>query len=345
MIVRRLTGFALALAIVLLVRPCEASCEEISWDLRDVLRELVVARVGQAGPLAASQVDARLRGRGLPFTKPIFRFARGTNLARVAVGEQPHDLAPCEVSEVFHDVPSPEGPVSVAAALRVESAVLAFDAEEEPASWRVVARVREEVPLEAFEIVVGAQRGAARSHALRREGSTLRATVPRGALEGPVTMQIVAQTPLGPEVIAELRTTTPTLAPEIVAPAPGARAESLIDALNAARANLGVPKLQEDAALQRFAERTLAAAVERGLLAHRTPEGLVAERLKAAHVSTRRAGELLARLAAGEPPAERFLASPAHRVIMGDPKLRSVGVAEGKGPDGLRWVVVVLTSP
>lgn len=343
MIVRVIAAFALAYTLV--ARPSAASCDDLHWDLRDTLRELALARVAQASPLAAEQVDAALRRRGLPFTKPVFRFARGESLERVTVGPQAHNLAACEVGEVFRDVTTPEGPVTVAAALRVESAVLAFDVEEESAAWRVVARVREEVPLENLEIVVAARTGAARSHRLRREGATLRAVVPRGALEGPVTMQIVARTALGPEVVAELRTPAGdglTEPPAAVAAAP---ATSTIDALNVVRGRLAVPRLVPKPALQRLAERSLAEAMARGLLAHQSPEGLVAERLKAARIPHRRAGELLARVGSSEAVAERFFASPAHRVILGDTMLRSVGVAEGKGPDGLLWVVVVMTSP
>jgi hypothetical protein len=278
MIVRALA--AIVLAVVLVARPCAASCDEISWDLRDTLRELVLSRMGQANALAAEQVDATLRRRGLPFTQPAFRFARGESLERVAIGPQPHDVAPCEVREVFRELMAPEGPVTVAAALRVESVVVALDAEEEPAAWRVVARVREEVPLEDFAVVVAARTGAARSQRLRREGATLRAVVPRGALAGPVTMQVVARPPLGPEVVAELRTQAAEEgereAPAVVA---AARPSSTVDALNAVRAHLNVPKLASSISLDRLAERTLAEAIARGLLVHRSPEGLVAERL------------------------------------------------------------------
>ena len=343
MIVRVLAP--LTLALVCAARPCAASCEEIAWDLRDVLRDLVRARVAQPGPLTAAQVEAALRERALPFTKPVFRFARGSSLERVAVGARPEDLAPCEVSEVVREVPTPEGSVNAAASLRVESAVVAFDAEVEEASWRVVARVREDVAFEDFELVVAARVGPARRHPLRREGPVLRGVVPRGALEGPVTMQIVARTPLGPEVVAELRVGGASAANGEAPARAEPSLEALLAALNAARASLASAPLRASAPLQRVAEQTLTAALARGVLVHRTPEGLVGERLKVARIAHARAGELLARIGSGESAVERFLASPAHRLVLGDARLRSVGIAEAQGPDGLRWIVVVLATP
>ncbi len=337
---------AAALVSVLVhVRPCFASCEEISWELRDVLRELVAVRLGQRDALEASQIDEALRRRGLPFTKPIFRFARGEAHELAEIGPQRHDLAPCEVTEIFREVPSPAGPVSVAAGLRVDSVVVAFDVEEAPAEWRVVVRVPEGVRLQSPELVVAGRGGVARSQALHRDRVVLRAIVPRGDLEAPVTMQIVAETPVGPEVVAEVRGTGKANTTEVEprpSPSPG---ESLVDALNRARAHLARPHLTRRPDLQRVAERTLAEAIDGGVLAHRTAAGLLGERLKAARIAYRTSGELLARVSTRDLVVEKFFASPAHRKILGDARLRSVGVAAEKGPDGLDWVVVVMTSP
>lgn len=338
MIARTLAPLLVAWGLV--ARPCAASCEQIAWDLRDVLRELVETRLAATEALSARQVERSLRARGLPFTSPVFRFARGAERARVAIGPQRGEIAPCEVSETI----PVEGAPPVVAALRVESAVESFAVEEEEARWRVVARVREEVPLAAFEIVVGARTGPARRHAVQREGAVLRASVPRGALEGPVTFQLVAQTPLGPEVVGEVETggdANPGNAIERAVRSP----VTLEAALDAARVALGVPELQRSPALARVAESTLAAALARGVLAHQSEVGLVGDRLKAARIPHRRAGELLARVAPHEDAVERFLASPAHRLILGDGKLRALGVAQAKGPDGLQWIVVVLAAP
>lgn len=342
MIARTLASLLVAWGLV--ARPCAASCEQVAWDLRDVLRDLVETRLAASEALSARQVEGALRARGLPFTSPVFRFARGADRARVAIGRQQGEIAPCEVSETF----AFEGAAPVVAALRVESAVESFAVEAEEARWRVVARVGEDLPLAAFEIVVGARTGPARSHAVQREGAVLRASVPRGALEGPVTFQLVAQTPLGPEVVGEVEAcdaagndAPPRRAPErtVLPPAP------LEAALDAARVALGVPELTRSPALARVAESTLAAALARGVLAHQSEVGLVGDRLKAARIPHRRAGELLARVAPREDAVERFLASPAHRLILGDGKLRALGVAQAKGPDGLQWVVVVLATP
>jgi uncharacterized protein YkwD len=161
---------------------------------------------------------------------------------------------------------------------------------------------------------------------------------------GDAVAQIVAMTARGPEVVAERWIGDAEAIARARAEADARAPRDLVRGLAEERAALGLPPLAPNASLDRLAARTLATALARGALTHRTPEGLVDDRLQAARIAHRGAGELLARIPAGADAASRFAASPAHRGILGDPSLTHVGAATRRGPDGLDWIVVVLAN-
>jgi len=343
-----------------------AACVELRWELDDTLRDLVELRVARGRAIAPADVQLALRRRGLTVVDPVFRFEpRAEALAPRGEGrgeEQGDERNAVPVHDRVATVPTARAESSSAcaavrsssegrASLRVEATVAAFDVDGVSGEvargavrggWRVRAAFADPVDAAASVIVAGLV-GVARTFPLEVREGRGELYVP-SAPAGDAVVQLVRMTARGPEVVAERwigdAAAIATARTEADARAPRELARGLAEE----RAALGLGRLMPSAALDRVARRTLANAVARGALTHRTPEGLVEDRLRDARIACRGAGELLARIPAGADAASRFAASPAHRVILGDPALTHIGAAVQRGPDGLDWIVVVLAN-
>jgi uncharacterized protein YkwD len=105
-------------------------------------------------------------------------------------------------------------------------------------------------------------------------------------------------------------------------------ARALADDVNAERAKRGLPALQRDETLDRFAYTKAAEMAARGYFGHTDPEGITfQDRLRAWHWPTTYAGENIA-FDSDEPHAHAaFMNSPEHAQNVLDAREARIGVA------------------
>ena len=335
-----------------------SACDQISWELGDVLRELLEQRVGASGVLAPGDLEVALRRRQLPFVNPVFRYAPGGG---ELAPESPGDGERPSTCRVHADPNDRHG----SAAFRVEAPVRVFSVEPSRGRWRVAITAPSRAFESPAELVFGGVTGLAQRYAVSFVGDRAELVIPRPrdssgspkSLESLVFQLVAVTEKSGPEVVAELwpghvdfiaAARQSQAHREAVAYAERAPETSsdgfLVSSLNARRKNLARPPLVLSAALGQVARQTLDDALLAGRLAHRTTAGLVGDRLRAAGFRRRLSGELLARVAKGALAASKFYGSPAHRAVLSDASFDDVGVASAPGPDGLDWVVVLLAT-
>jgi uncharacterized protein YkwD len=106
------------------------------------------------------------------------------------------------------------------------------------------------------------------------------------------------------------------------------QARALVNDVNAERVKHGLPALQRDDTLDRFAYAKAAEMAARGYFGHTDPDGVTFEdRLHAWHWPTEYAGENIA-FDADEPHAHAaFMNSPEHAQNVLDPREARIGVA------------------
>ena len=115
-------------------------------------------------------------------------------------------------------------------------------------------------------------------------------------------------------------------------PAGAARIErAVLDQVNAARRERGLPPLTADPTLAEIARTYSCAMAEREFFDHTAPDGsTMGDRLRAADVRYRAAGENIARIETRGDPAERavagWLKSPGHRENMLSKGFTTTGV-------------------
>jgi uncharacterized protein YkwD len=210
--------------------------------------------------------------------------------------------------------------------------------------WLTVeARLR--VPASGGRVVVLGPSGAPRTVPSWFDGTTLRA---RFAPEGPgeLTMQVVADLPRGPRPVLEATVFADVepgarepvrAAPGEDATAPGGDDEALAAMVTAARATASLPPLVRDPRLDAVARdhaRRIARARE---LAHDAGDGDPAERLRAAGVEVRAAGENVAHAASLALAHRATWASPSHRAnLLG--AFARIGVAVVRDAKGDAWI-------
>jgi uncharacterized protein YkwD len=115
-------------------------------------------------------------------------------------------------------------------------------------------------------------------------------------------------------------------------------AEAILTMLNAARAAEGKKTLARDAALDRLARAHSDEMAKVNMVGHNVGTGDPAQRIQAAGIKAKIAGENVAS-AAGVKNAHRALwASPSHRSNMLTEEFTRVGVAVTKDAEGRVWV-------
>jgi len=140
---------------------------------------------------------------------------------------------------------------------------------------------------------------------------------------------------------------TPTpVAPPALATDSAAKSSALLDMMNSARADAGLPALVVDATLQDVALARANNLIENGYFDHYSPDGESAfTELAARGVSYRLAGENLARnnyvdAQTVEAAFDALMASPGHRANILEPRFASVGVASVLS--GHMWLYVTV---
>lgn len=180
----------------------------------------------------------------------------------------------------------------------------------------------------------------------QRFSATLR--LERGAW----SLEVLAQGPHGPEVVALRRAWVGVSAPA----APEARAEGDADPkagereaevrLNALRDTHALPALKRDARLDAVARSHSEAMAAAKLLAHDLPDGSgsIGVRLGAAAYGFAWAGEALGEAASALGAQDAIDASPAHRAVLLDPRGTHLGLSAVL-TGGRTWVTEIVAQP
>lgn len=112
----------------------------------------------------------------------------------------------------------------------------------------------------------------------------------------------------------------------------------LVQLINLARGQHGLPPLQEDARLQAAARKHTHLMAVRRTLSHKLPgESVLAKRLAVSGACSYIAGEAAAYNHTADAAQESFMQSPPHRAIILDPQYDAVGVGIIER-DGMVWV-------
>jgi hypothetical protein len=211
--------------------------------------------------------------------------------------------------------------------------------------WLTVeARMR--VAASGGRVVVLGPSGAPHTVPSWFDGTALRA---RFAPEAPGehTVQIVADLPRGPRPVLEATLFADVdpgagdslrAAPGEDATAPGGDEETLAAMLGAARASAGLPPLARDARLDAVARDHVHRVAAARQLTHDAGDGDPTDRLRAAGVPIRAAGENVAHGGTLALAHRATWASPSHRAnLLG--AFDRVGLAVARDADGSVWVV------
>lgn len=119
------------------------------------------------------------------------------------------------------------------------------------------------------------------------------------------------------------------------------------EAINAERANAGLPRLAIDGRLTVLARERSIDMITRGYFSHTTPEGvMIFDLLSAAGIYSPYTGETLARTNAEASQAVQlavagFMNSPAHRQIVLSPRYTDLGVGAATSPEGMKYFTLV----
>ena len=119
----------------------------------------------------------------------------------------------------------------------------------------------------------------------------------------------------------------------------------MLKLLNEARRQNGLPALTPDARLQAVARAHSREMLEMGYFSHTSPvSGTPADRLAAAHISFRSAGENLAYAPSVQIAHQGLMNSPGHRANILSPDFHRVGIGVLVAPDGERMFTQEFTD-
>jgi uncharacterized protein YkwD len=157
---------------------------------------------------------------------------------------------------------------------------------------------------------------------------------------GEYTIEVLADGPGGPQVIALRRIFAGVAKPSSPPRAPAARGKglsSVADSIESLRAARGLPSVARDRALDAVAEAHSRAMAASRTFAHvLATDGALADRLRAAGYAYRSAGENIGLASNAEAAHEAVALSPAHLANLLDPRFRRLGLGavRGTSPDG-----------
>jgi uncharacterized protein YkwD len=169
---------------------------------------------------------------------------------------------------------------------------------------------------------------------------------------GEHAVEVLADGPGGPQVLALRRIFAGTEPPEGPPPAPKARQGlgGVEEAIGSLRASRGLPRLARDAALDAVAEKHSRAMADARTFAHVLPaDGTMTDRLRRSGYAYRSAGENIGLAPDAVAAHEAVVSSPAHLANLLDPRHQRLGLGavRGTSPDGVPVVYLteVLAAP
>ena len=232
---------------------------------------------------------------------------------------------------------------------------VAIDALADMTSLPVTARVSQWITLEArmlvpatdARVVLLGPRGGPRSVVASLSGSTIRSTFSVDQ-PGQWLVQVLATVSTGPRPVLDALVfagvappsefTRQSVPGEDAAAKAKDDAAAIFEMLNAARAAEGKRTLTRDGALDRLAKVHSDEMAKVNMVGHNVGTGDPAQRIQAAGIKAKVAGENVA-AAAGVQNAHRALwASPSHRSNMLSEDFAKVGVAVTRDAEGRVWV-------
>jgi len=169
---------------------------------------------------------------------------------------------------------------------------------------------------------------------------------------GEHAVEVLADGPGGPQVLALRRIFAGIEPPEGPPPAPKARQglSGVEEAIGSLRAARGLPRLTRDAALDAVAEKHSQAMARARTFAHVLPgDGNMTDRLRQSGYAYRSAGENIGLAPDAVAAHEAVVSSPAHLANLLDPRHQRLGLGavRGTSPDGMPAVYLteVLAAP
>lgn len=209
------------------------------------------------------------------------------------------------------------------------------------------------IPASAVRVVLLGPRGAPKTVLASLSGKEIRASFSVDE-PGAWLVQVLATVSVGPRPVLEAMVFAGTTPPDryVALPAPGEEAaggakdeaEGLYRMVNAARASEGISQLARDAALDKLAAAQVEAMVKAGMVAHDVGGGDLRERIDAAGLTSKIAGENLASAKSLENAHRALWVSPSHRGNLLLDQFKRVGVATARSKDGAVWVAEIFAG-
>lgn len=237
---------------------------------------------------------------------------------------------------------------------------LAVDALADMAPLPVRARTGQWLELDArlkvtaatAKVVLVASGGAPRTVPTSFQDGRVRA---RFALDrpGPFTVQVLADVATGPRPVLEARVFAdvepPRTMPSVAAPGEDAGdgrsgADALVEMVQAARRDRSLSPLARDARLDRLALAHARRMKEERMVGHDVGDGDPGQRVQAAGLSAKEAGENVAHAESIRLAHRSLWQSPSHRANIERPAFTHVGAAVVEDPDGTVWVCEIFAS-
>lgn len=209
------------------------------------------------------------------------------------------------------------------------------------------------IPASAVRVVLLGPRGAPRTVLASLSGKEIRATFSVDE-PGAWLVQVLATVSVGPRPVLEAMVFAGTPPPDryVASPAPGEEAakgakdeaDGLYRMVNGARASEGLSQLARDPALDKLAAAQVEAMVKAGMVGHDVGGGDLRERIDAAGLTSKIAGENLASARSLENAHRALWVSPSHRGNLLLEQFKRIGVAAARSKDGSIWVAEVFAG-
>ena len=244
------------------------------------------------------------------------------------------------------------GTVFAALALDVAADLESLPTRGRLGQWLTVEAHTFDRPSDAQVVVLG-PRGAPRAIPTSVDGKTVRASFSADR-PGSWLVQVLADVGSGPRPVAEAMVHVDTEPPTAfrAAPVPGETAAQATDAdaaalermVNAARRSEGLLRLRRDPRLDAVAQAHAESMRKARLVGHDVGSGSLPERIEAANLIVKMAGENLARAMDIRRAHRALWASPSHRANLLEAKFRSIGIGVVPDEDGTLWVCEVFAT-
>lgn len=170
---------------------------------------------------------------------------------------------------------------------------------------------------------------------------------------GPFTVQVLADVATGPRPVLEAQVFAdvepPRAMPSVSAPGEDAGdgkagADALVEMVQAVRRERNLPALTRDPRLDRLALAHARRMKEERMVGHDVGDGDPGQRVQAAGLSAKEAGENVAHAESIRLAHRSLWQSPSHRANLERPGFTHVGAAVVEDPDGTVWVCEIFAT-